>query len=220
MNKAIIYLRTSTEEQHPEKQEQECIALANNKGYEILDIKIEKLSAYKQIVRPEYESIKELARKGEIKAVIVWALDRWVRNRDTLLEDVTILKSYGCKLHSVKDSWLEAMNIEGALGRTLQDFMLGLIGSLAELESERKAERVKMAYKSHKGNWGRPKTHTNKKKLVWELREQGKSIRQISKEVSLSIGKVSEICSEKHLQNLRIKTPKNNQFINGYINEQ
>lgn len=199
--KAIIYLRTSTTEQYPEKQKEECTTFAKDRGYDF-EIYKEQLSAFKQILRPEYEKIKEKARKGEIKAVIVWALDRWVRNRDTLLEDVTILKNYGVKLHSVKESWLEAINIDGSLGKTIQDFLLGLLGSLAEIESQRKSERVKMAYKNHKGKWGRPRIHTNKIKIVFDLRNQGLNYRQIQEKTKLSIGMISKILSsEKQVEN-------------------
>lgn len=211
--KAVLYLRTSTEEQEPENQKKDCLEFAKNRGYEVVDIALERLSGYKQVDRPKYEKIKEMARKGEIDAVIVWALDRWVRNRDTLLEDVTILRNYNCKIHSVKESWLEVINIEGSLGRTIQEFLLGLIGSIAEMESERKSERVKIAFKNHKGKkWGRPSTHTNKKKIVWDLRSQGKSIREISRITKLSIGKVSGICSEKHTQNPIQENPPENQI--------
>lgn len=196
--KAAIYLRVSTKDQHPEKQKQECLKLLKNKGYELHSVHLEKLSGFKEIERPEYEKIKELARKGEIKAVVVWALDRWVRRRDTLLEDTTILKNYGVKLHSVKDAWLESINVEGSLGKTIQEFLLGLIGSLAEMESQRKSERVKMAFKTHKGKkWGRPKTHTNKRKIILELREQGLSYREINEKTGLSLGKISEIVRSK-----------------------
>lgn len=196
--KAIIYLRVSTEEQEPENQKLECLEFAKNRGYDVQEVLLEKLSGFKQIIRPQYQKVKEKARKGEIQAVIVWALDRWVRNRDTLLEDVTTLRNYGCKIHSVKEAWLEAINIEGSLGRTIQEFLLGIMGSIAEMESQRKSERVKIAHKNHKGKkWGRPSVHTNKKKLVWELRDKGESIRSISKQLNLSIGKVFQVCSEK-----------------------
>lgn len=162
--KAIIYLRTSTEDQQPENQKKDCLEFAKNKGYEVTEVLLEQLSGFKQIERPEYEKAKEKARKGEIQAVIVWAFDRWVRNRDTMLEDATILKNYGCKLHSVQDAWIESINIEGPLGRTIQEFMLGMMASIAEMESQRKSERVKLAVRrlddkptmSYKGNkWGR-----------------------------------------------------------------
>ena len=179
----------------------DCLEFSKQKGFEVEECHIEQISGYKQITRPEYEKVKEKARNREIEGVVVWALDRWVRNRDTLLQDITILRNYGCKIYSIKEAWLDAINIDGALGRTLQDFLLGIIGTQAELESQRKSERARMAFNSHKGKkWGRPSIHTNKKKIIWELRSQGKSLRDISKEVNLSLGKVSEVCSEKDTQ--------------------
>ena len=208
--KAVIYLRTSTTEQHPEKQKEECQRFAESRGYEIVEVYQEQLSGYKDINRPLYEKVKAMAYKGEIQAVIVWAIDRWVRNRDTLLEDVTTLRSYGVKLHSVKEQWLEMINIEGSLGKTIQEFLLGLVGSLAQMESQRKSERVLMAFKSHKGKkWGRPSIHTNKKKIVWELRNKGLSIREISRQTKLSVGSVSGICSENRSQITPKENPRN-----------
>lgn len=179
--KAAIYLRVSTKDQDPELQKTSCINFAESRGYEVVKVFQENLSGFKKDVkRPGYEEIKEMARRGEIHAVIVWALDRWVRSRDTILEDTTILKNYGCKLHSIKEAWLEAINIEGPLGKTIQDFLLGLIGSLAEMESQRKSERVKMAFEHHKGKkWGRPTIPKKTQEEVVNLFKAGKSIREI-----------------------------------------
>lgn len=193
MIKAVIYLRTSTTEQNPELQKEECIKFAQSRGYDVIETYLEQISGYKDVERPKYELIKDMAHKGEINAVIVWALDRWVRNRDTLLDDVVILRNSNCKLHSVKEQWLEAINIEGSLGKTIQEFLLGLIGSLAEMESKRKSDRVKMAFNNHKGKWGRKPTHTNKVNVVIELRNQGLNYRQISEKSGLSLGKISQI---------------------------
>jgi len=180
---ADIYLRTSTTEQHPEFQKQECLEFAERKGYVVGEIYLEQLSGYKQIDRPMYNEVKERARQGKIQAVIVWALDRWVRNRDTLLEDVTTLRNYGVKLHSVKENWLEVINIDGSLGKTIQDFLLGLIGSLAEMESKRKSERTLMVYKNYTGNkWGRPNLKNVDEQII-KLIESETPLRQITKEV-------------------------------------
>lgn len=205
--KAAIYLRTSTLEQHPEKQQEACLQFAKSRGYEVEGIYSEQLSGFKDIKRKQYDEIKDKAFKGIINAVIVWALDRWVRNRDTLIEDVTSLRQWGCKLHSVNDVWLESINIEGPLGKTIQEFLLGLLGSLAEMESQRKSERVKMAYNSHKGKkWGRKEVPSKTKELIIQLYEQGKNYREIREEVyywdsakhkkSVSLGLVHKTISE------------------------
>jgi len=212
--KADIYIRTSTTEQTPEKQLKECKDMAEARGYIIDIIHTEQLSGYKQIDRPKYDLIKERARQGKINAVIVWALDRWVRNRDTLLEDVSVLKNYNVKLHSVKEGWLEAINIEGSLGKTIQDFLLGLIGSLAEMESKRKSDRMKMAYKNHSGNkWGRPSLKNVDNEII-KLNQEGNSMRKISKTIFywdknnnkkyVSIGYVHKILSKLNEENLSL----------------
>ena len=210
--KAIIYLRTSTTEQFPEKQKKACVQFAESRGYEIVDILQEQLSGYKDIKRPMYEQVKSRAYKGEIQAVIVWALDRWVRNRDTLLEDVTTLRNYGCKLHSVQDQWVENINIEGPMGKTISEFLLGLVGCLGELESMRKAERTKMAYNNRKGRWGRKTLPQITKQKIIDAYKEGLSLRSISKQVTyydknkhpktVSIGAVHKVIAEfKQLNN-------------------
>lgn len=206
---AIIYLRTSTTEQDPENQRNACLEFAKSRGYTIKEVCTEQLSGYKQITRPEYEKIKQLAHQGEINAVIVWALDRWVRNRDTLLDDVTMLRNCNVKLHSVQEQWLEAINLDGSLGKTIQEFLLGLIGSLGEMESQRRSERVKIAYNSHKNKdkkykkWGRRSLPERVIQEVLKLYDQGFSIRGISESVfyhdknsnrkKISIGAVHKI---------------------------
>jgi DNA invertase Pin-like site-specific DNA recombinase len=218
--KCVIYLRTSTEEQEPENQKRDCLEFAKNKGYEVKEVLLEQLSGFKDIERPKYEKVKLMARTGEIKSVIVWALDRWVRNRDTLLDDVTILRNYGCKIHSVKEAWLEAINIDGALGKTIQDFLLGLIGSIAELESQRKSDRVKIAFQNHKGKrWGRPKTHTNKINVILQHLNDGLTYRQIKERTGMSIGKVSQIANVHKSQDgiYRLKPYESEQQVNDQL---
>jgi len=190
--KAVIYCRVSTEEQYPEQQIKECQEFALSKGYEVIKILTERISGYKQVVRPKYDLVKQMAFKGEVKAVIVWSLDRWVRNRDTLLTDVTLLTNYGCKLHSIKENFIEAINIEGAMGRTIQDFLLGLMGSMGEIESSIKSERVKKAIKkdskgitrSYNGKkWGRRGLPKQTKDKVLGLYDMGYTIRAIAETV-------------------------------------
>lgn len=183
--KVAIYCRVSTQEQDPTKQISECEIFCESRGYEVEGIYKEELSGFKDIKRPNYELIKEKARRGEINGVVVWSFDRWVRNRDTLLEDVSILSQYNCKLHSVKDAWLEAINVEGSLGKTIREFLLGLLGSIAQMESERRSERMKMAFVSHKGKkWGRKPISQKVIDNVLDLYNQKVSLRQISKKVT------------------------------------
>lgn len=84
-----------------------------------------------------------MAHTGQIQAVIVFSVSRWIRNRDQLLDDLQFLSHNGVKFHSVKDPYIEAVNMEGPMGRTIRDFLIGLAGSMAELESLEKSARMK-----------------------------------------------------------------------------
>ena len=182
MEKSAIYLRVSTKEQNEETQREDCVAYCNNHDFEIVDIFQEKVSAFKKDVkRIERDKIMELARLGKINHLVVWAFDRWIRNRDTLLEDINLLMTYGCKIHSVKDDWLESINIEGALGKTIREFMLGLIGSLAQMESERKSERIYLGKQKSNIKQGRKPKNIHYK-LIEQLHKKGLSSYEIARQ--------------------------------------
>lgn len=64
----------------PARQEKECRALAKERGFEIVDVYTDTdLSAYRDIVRPQYEEMLEAMADGAYDGVIVWKLDRLVR---------------------------------------------------------------------------------------------------------------------------------------------
>lgn len=182
MNKAIIYLRTSTKEQNPELQKEDCLNFCKNHGWEVVGIYTEQVSAYKKDVKREQRDIVvEKARLGEAQHIVVWAFDRWVRNRDTLVEDVTTLINYGCQLHSVKDAWLESVNIEGPLGRTIREFLLGLVGSMGEMESSRRSQRIWLGKQKTKKKQGRKPLKLDIE-LIFNLRKQGLSTYKLAEE--------------------------------------
>jgi len=76
----------------------------------------------------------------------------------------------------------------GSLGQTFKDFMIGIVGWLAEQESTRKSERVKESLKYQralkKGNVGRPALPDEVKKRIAVLLKQGRSYSNIRKEVT------------------------------------
>jgi DNA invertase Pin-like site-specific DNA recombinase len=189
--KATIYLRTSTEEQNPLNQLEACKRLAEklNLNYDIVQ---EQQSAFKDINRERFESIREAIKKRETSSLIIWDLDRLYRNRKKLIEFFAFCKIYSCKIYSVRQEWLESLNkIQEPFNEMMFDLMLQIMGWLAEEESLKKSERVKNAVrkeegnktKSYKGNvWGRKAINSQRLvKLVKELKEKGLSIREIRK---------------------------------------
>jgi putative DNA-invertase from lambdoid prophage Rac len=186
---AVIYLRTSTEEQHPENQLDDCRRFAVSRGYRVEREFVEQLSAWKKdLKRPDYEEVRRLATAGSIDAVIVWSLDRWVRNRDTLIEDLGYFPQLGVRFHSVQESWLESVNIEGPLGKTIREFLYGLLGSIAQMESDRLSERTKRgldrARRAGK-RLGAPKAKFNRHRAAGLISE-GWSDKRVADEVGVS----------------------------------
>lgn len=206
MGDAIIYLRTSTEDQEPKNQLEDCEQLARNKSYNVVETYIEKGSAWKDEEREKYQEIRRRVRTEDIDAVIVWALDRWARNRQKLFDDMKYLGELGVKLHSVQDQYLENFNMDGPLGQTVREFLINLAGSMAELESKRKSKRIKESYKNHEGVWGRPGLPDNAVDKVIEAYKDGLSYREIREKVTywdnnrnekkISLGKISDIVND------------------------
>ena len=101
--KVIVYLRTSTEEQHPENQLRDCKTLTNEE-FEVVE---EKQSAWKDKERPKFESIKSRIKDGEVQELICWDWDRLFRNRNRLKQFFEFCKIYKCKIHSFRQKFFE-----------------------------------------------------------------------------------------------------------------
>lgn len=190
--KTIIYLRTSTEEQNPENQLNDCIQLVNRLSLGVYEVFQEKQSAFNQEKEREvFNSIQSQIKQNKISNLIVWDLDRLYRNRKKLIEFFQFCKIYKCRIYSFRQDWFESLNkIQEPFNEIMFDLMLSIMGWLAEEESRKKSERVKIAVikgegvtQSYKGNkWGRKSIISERlKDKIKELKEKGFSFRQIQK---------------------------------------
>jgi DNA invertase Pin-like site-specific DNA recombinase len=132
--KAAIYLRVSTEKQEERNQEPDCLRVALARGWDPVYFQ-ERESAVK--VRPEWERLKMAAHRGEVGAVVVWALDRAGRDRVRLAHDLAEFARKGVAFVSVKESW-----IDQPVG-PLRDLLIQVMGWFAESERARLIERTK-----------------------------------------------------------------------------
>jgi DNA invertase Pin-like site-specific DNA recombinase len=186
----IIYLRTSTTEQEPENQLKECLTISKYGQYEVL---IDKQSAWKDNVeRNNFNKLSKLIQYRKVKHLIVWDLDRLYRNRKKLIEFFQYCKIYGCQIHSVRQQWLEELNnIPAPFNEMMHSLMLQIMGWLAEEESSKKSQRIKLAVRSedgttrsYKGNkWGRKEVMSKVRDQVVALRQLGKTYSEICNEV-------------------------------------
>ena len=175
----IIYLRTSTEEQNPQNQLRDCKTLVKE-DYEVIE---EKQSAFKDKDRPKFEGIKERIKKKGISKLICWDLDRLFRNRKKLIEFFEFCKIYNCKIDSYRQQWLNELNsMPEPFNEIMHTLMIQIMGWLAEEESKKRSDRVKIAHKNSKKKWGRKPLQNIEDKVI-ELYKQGKTLREIAKEV-------------------------------------
>ena len=193
MGTNICYLRTSTLEQEPELQIRDINSTYPNI---IFSTYSEQQSAYKDnVLRPEFNRIMELIKKGQVDNLYVWDLDRVYRNRLKLKEFFFLCKTKKTKIHSVNQQWLESINqIPEPFNEMVNELLINIFGWIGEEESTKKSKRVKMAVvkkdgkrtKSYKGNfWGRKPLPKQTIDRVLSLKEEGLSIRKISEQVTI-----------------------------------
>jgi len=186
----VIYVRTSTEEQNPLNQLNDCKSINKWGEYELYE---EQQSAFKDKERPIFENVKSLIKKGQVKHLIVWDWDRLYRNRKKLMGFFKLCKVYDCQIHSFRQGFFEDVHkFPEPFDEIMYEVMLQLMGWMSEDESKKKSERIKNAIrKDEKGNtvsyhgnkWGRRALSSYVIAQVVGLRKQGFSIRSIASEV-------------------------------------
>lgn len=190
MIETIIYIRTSTEDQNPENQINDCLKINNWGEYEIIE---DKQSAWKDDKEREgFERIKKLIRERKIKHLIVWDFDRVFRNRKKFVEFLSLLKAFNVELHSYRQEWFEDLyKIPFPWNEIVSELLINVYGNIAEEESKKKSERVKISVRkkdgitqSYKGNkWGRKSIGEETKQAIIEQYKANKSYSDICSQV-------------------------------------
>ena len=97
--------------------------------------------------RPGINAVLSLASEKKVDAVIVYKLDRFMRNTIETLDTCAALEEWGVKFMSLH----EEINTDTATGR----FFLTMLAALGQMEREQISERTKAALhlKRLKGEW-------------------------------------------------------------------
>jgi DNA invertase Pin-like site-specific DNA recombinase len=193
MKKKYVFIRTSTTEQTPDLQLNDIIKTFGLTDYFIIE---EKESAYKEnSKRIEFEKLKKQISENNVSDLYVWDLDRLFRNRKKLIEFLQFCNHKKTSLFSFNQQWLQTIqNVQAPFNEIMFDLMIQVMGWLAEEDSKKKSNRVKMALKktndnvtvSYKGNrWGRKPLSKQAVNKILELHNNGLTIRQIAKQVNI-----------------------------------
>ena len=208
-NNNWVYIRTSTEDQHPENQIKE-IETISGKDYDLFQ---DKQSAWKDNKeREEFEKLRKTIKISKGGDLYIWDWDRLFRNRKKLKEFFQFCAVYKCRVHSFRQKFFESFyEIPAPFDEIMQELFLNLLGWLAEDESTKKSGRVKAAVRrapgkptrSYKGNkWGRKSISTQKKNKILDLATMTPklTIREISEQSGASVGAVHKTIKESRSQ--------------------
>lgn len=172
---AIGYCRVSTEDQAREgvsleNQKSKIQAYATLKDLELVEVIEDAGISAKNLNRPGIKRVLELAKTGQVQAVIVFKLDRMFRSTVDALETTKLFDKWGVSFHSIN----ETLDTQSPMGR----FFFTLTAALAEMERGIVAERTKtaMGYKKAQGQ------RVGAVPFGYRLTEDGKTLQAIPQE--------------------------------------
>lgn len=151
--KTAIYCRVSTEEQATEgfsihAQKDKLTKYASINDWDIVDYYVDDGISGKNLTeRPEVSRLIEDVKKGRIKNVLIYKLDRLTRSVKDLIYLIELFDKNNCTFNSQT----EKIDTSNAVGR----MFVKIIGIFAEFERENLAERVTFGYeqKTKEGNY-------------------------------------------------------------------
>jgi len=186
MKRAVLYMRVSTVDQHPESQLHDLHQLAAQRGYQIIREYTDRISGVKA-KRPGLGDLMRDARRGQFDIVLVWACDRIARSTKHLLE---VLDEFN-RLNIEFVSFRESIDTAGPLGRAI----VVIIGAIAELERNLIVERVRAGMRRARlegRHIGRKPVEVDREAILCD-RRRGESLRQIARGHRVSTATIRRI---------------------------
>ncbi len=189
MKRAVIYMRVSSVDQHPETQAHDLRQMAAQRGYEIVNEYTDRISGT-TAKRPGLGDLMRDARRGKFEVVLVWASDRIARSVKHFLEVLDELNRLNIEFVSFR----EQIDTGGPLGRAI----VVIIGAIAELERNLIIERVRAGMRRARLE-GR---HIGRMPLVLDHaaicsdRRRGQSLRQIARGHRISTATVRRVLQQ------------------------
>ena len=141
--RAAIYARISKdksgEEKGVDRQEADCRALAERLGWEVVGVYIDNdISASKGKPRPQYQAMLQAIRQGQINGLLAWHPDRLNRRAADLEKFLPIVEAHNVQVQTVTAGEYDLSTASGRMNARI-------LGSVAQGEVERSAERIRRA---------------------------------------------------------------------------
>lgn len=188
----IAYLRVSTEEHDAENQRADLQEIAP----ESVEWLAESSSAWRSDAekrRPVFYAVRERIRRGEVRCIYVWDIDRLYRNRRRLVAFFKLCQARETKIVSYRQPWLrQIVEMPEPWNEIVQDLMVQVLGWLAEDESQKRSDRVRASMRhredgtvvSRNGHkWGRPSLAKQTRRRIietYQAHEENISMRELA----------------------------------------
>ena len=189
--RVALYIRVSDKEQNAALQRQAADEFLHARGWEMAEIYEDVISGAKS-GRPGLTRLLEDAARRRFDCAIAWKLDRFGRSLRDCLNNIETLERYGVRFITV------TQNIDTNQNDPASRFLLHILGAAAEFERGLIRDRVhagmKAARKAGK-TFGRPKRVFDRTEVV-ALRAQRVSLRDIGRQLGLSLGTVTRTLAE------------------------
>jgi len=196
LKSVAIYYRVSTERQDLDSQRQAVEKWVGDLPEDRRPKKVEVFQdegiSGKTTNRPGFQALMTAAYNGKIDTIIVYRLDRFSRHATTAIRTLLNLDEVGVAFISVTQPVLN-LGHENPFRRT----MLAAFAEIAEIERETIVTRVRAgldAAKKRGVKLGPPtKVNPEKQAQAKQLRQLGKTFKQIADELDLSVGAVHKL---------------------------
>jgi DNA invertase Pin-like site-specific DNA recombinase len=186
----VLYARVSTKEgQDCENQLAQLREFAAKQDWSIIREYIDHVSGKTTEKRLQFKAMLASASRREFDLVLFWSLDRFSREGVLpTLKDLEILTSYGVAWKSYTEQYFDSCGI-------FRDAVISIAATLAKQErlkiSERTVAGLERARKQGRVG-GRPRLVLDRAE-VRRLREEGKSLREISDAMGLTLTTTARI---------------------------
>lgn len=193
MAKVAFYARVSTDDQNCENQLRELRAVAKRQGWAVVAEYVDHgVSGGKgRDQRPQLDALLKAAVRREFDLVAAWSVDRLGRSLQDLVGFLADLHAKGINLYLHQ----QGVDTTTPTGKA----MFQMMGVFAEFERAMIRERVKAGLVTARAKGktlGRPQIPATTERQILFLRQQGKGIQAIAREVGVGVGTVQRVIKQ------------------------
>lgn len=141
--RAAVYVRVSTMDQHPENQEMELRSYVEARGMQLSEVYTDRISGIRDS-RPALDRLIADARKAQFDHVVIWKIDRLGRSALHFFEILDEWKNLGIT-YSISTLGVDTSTPTGR-------FVSGILMQVAELERQFIIDRINLGVRRMKAD--------------------------------------------------------------------